>query len=81
MQGILAFTFEWLDIKTCGGKTDRQKDRSADFSLESDSWGCEPVEAGDFHGDTLVPAGEYKIWRFLGIHSSGKYSCLFYFQK
>lgn len=39
------------------------------------------MEAGGFHGDTLVPAGEYKIWRFLGINSSGNYSCLFYFQK
>ena len=39
------------------------------------------MEAGGFHDDTLVPAGEYKIWRFLGINSSGKYSSPFYFQK
>ena len=39
------------------------------------------MEAGGFYGDTLVPAGEYKIWRFLGINSSGKYSWPFYFQK
>ena len=62
-------------------QTDRQKDISAYFNLENDSWGCEPMEAGGFHDDTLVPAGEYKIWRFLGINSSGKYSSPFYFQK